>query len=94
MFDTQNKKVALKCLGTSKMQFWHIIVKMTHIAKFLLTYLSNMAQKRFFLPDLDIEKLACKILKKKAWPYIICNETLVQVFKVEITTYNTFIIFN
>ena len=48
----------------------------------------------FFLPNLDIEKLACKILKKKVWPYIICNETLVQVFKVEITTYNTFIIFN
>ena len=31
MFDTQTKKVALKCLGTLKMQFWHIIVKMTHI---------------------------------------------------------------
>ena len=31
MFDTQTKKVAVKCLGTSKMQFWHIIVKMTHI---------------------------------------------------------------
>ena len=30
MFDTQTKKkVAVKCLGTSKMQFWHIIVKMT-----------------------------------------------------------------
>ena len=28
MFDTQTKKVAVKCLGTSKMQFWHIIVKM------------------------------------------------------------------
>ena len=31
MFDTQIKKLAVKCLGTSKMQFWHIIVKMTHI---------------------------------------------------------------
>ena len=31
MFDTQTKKLAVKCLGTSKMQFWHIIVKMTHI---------------------------------------------------------------
>ena len=31
MFDTQTKRVATKCLGTSKMQFWHIIVKMTHI---------------------------------------------------------------
>ena len=38
MFDTQTKKVALKCLGTSKMQFWHIIVKMTHICFIMKKY--------------------------------------------------------
>ena len=41
MFDTQTKKVALKCRGTSKMQFWHIIVKMTHILNFIYLHCSK-----------------------------------------------------
>ena len=47
MFDTQTKRVAIKCLGTSKMQFWHIIVKMTHIAigVKMLTFLMIDIQK-------------------------------------------------